>query len=556
MVHWFDRLSKAVARASHVQAGQPSTSSEPFGYVQTETETILQAGPCQTTLRGNELVRRYATQASRSTGGLLTLESAATRDLETHRSSYHLAIRTEREAVVDLRIDAGLETPASMTLIGVSESGRVVTLTGEIEDERWRWWVDGEEAPDPGELLQSDPATASEDDLFSSIPMGELGLHRQLLDDVRDIAYRAVRDAPTCAVAPPVMSTMSGEHFPGCIDCVDKCDDHWPTCAAEASAKAAACWVGYFACLAYHMSQCMGKEADCYNACHAGGGACCPQKCERIGYAECCASGGICCGAQCCDDGSLCADPSNDLCCAPNHGDACGSHCCDQGFKCADESRGFCCPRDAGEYCTIVWDEEHWAPRCCPPGQVCADGSIGLCCDEGHGPICGDFCCKRNEVCQNGQCCDPRMLCGYGEHAVCCDGECRDGFCCGKPSHMCGDTCCPPFNPCCVVDGRRVCCGAYDECTPGGCCPRELVCGRACCERGYMCADPSREKCVPCEGDTVACLTMDYESKDLFSICCHPSVDCCNGKCCEPGTMCCAPGGDEPGCYPSHHCVH
>jgi hypothetical protein len=49
---------------------------------------------------------------------------------------------------------------------------------------------------------------------------------------------------------------------------------------------------------------------------------------------------------------------------------------------------------------------------------------------------------------------------------------------------------------------------------------------------------------------------MDHESKDYFSICCHPSVDCCNGRCCEPGTMCCAPGGDEPGCYPSHHCVH
>jgi hypothetical protein len=89
------------------------------------------------------------------------------------------------------------------------------------------------------------------------------------------------------------------------------------------------------------------------------------------------------------------------------------------------------------------------------------------------------------------------------------------------------------------------------------CCPTELVCGRICCDRGFMCADPQQEECVACEGDTVACLTADHETGQRFSICCFPSVDCCNGKCCESGTMCCVPPGyGEPGCYPSHHCVH
>ena len=556
MVHWFDRLSKTVARVSLVHERGLSSPAEPYAFVDSGEDVILQAGPCQTTLRDDVLTRRYATQASRSNGELLTLERDATRNLGTRRSSFHLAIRSERASVFDLRIEAAPNAPTSMAVLGVSESGRVVQLLGEVSDERWRWWVDGRETPELGEQLERSAEASDEQELFGGIPISELGIERQLLDDVRDIAYRAMRDAPTCDVAPPVMSVMSGEHFPGCIDCVDKCDDHWPACTAEASAKAAACWLGYFVCLAYHMSKCLGKEADCYNACHAAGGACCPQKCERGGYAECCASGGICCGAVCCDDGTLCADPSHDLCCAPNAGDACGSHCCEPGFKCANESRGFCCAADAGEFCTIVWDEEHWTHRCCPPGQVCADGSIGLCCDAGHGPICGDQCCQRHEVCQNGMCCDPRMLCGRGEQAICCDGECRDGFCCGKPSHMCGDSCCPPFNPCCEIDGRRVCCGAYEECMEDGCCPSELVCGKTCCERGHMCADPKREKCVPCEGDTVACLTADYETGRRFSICCFPSVDCCNGKCCEPGLMCCNPGGDEPGCYPSHHCVH
>ena len=559
MVHWVDRLSKSVARVSLVRERRPSPAPEPYAFVASEEETILHAGPCQTTLRGPILTRRYATQASRANGELLELERESTRNLDMERASYRLSIRAGHQTVFDLRIEASQDAPASMTLLGVGETGRVVHLIGEVVDERWRWWVDGRDVSELDGQLQRAFGRLDEDELFGGIPIAELGIEQQLLDDVRDIAYRAVRDAPTCDVAPPVLSTLSGEHFPGCIDCVEKCDDHWPECTAQAAAKAAACWVGYFVCLAYEMSKCLGKEADCYNACHAAGGACCPQKCERMGYGECCASGGICCGATCCDAGEICADPSHDLCCAPNAGDACGDICCDRGFRCASESRGFCCPEDAGEYCTFVWDDEHWTPRCCPPGQVCADSSIGLCCDEGHGPICGarnELCCQRHEVCQNGVCCDPRMLCGRGEQAVCCDGECRDGFCCGRPSHMCGDTCCPPFNPCCEIDGRRVCCGAYEECMEDRCCPTELVCGRTCCDRGFMCADPEREECVPCEGDTVACLTGDYETGRLFSICCIPGVDCCNGRCCEPGTMCCAPGGSEPGCYPSHHCVH
>lgn len=536
--------------------GRASTLPEPYALIETDREVLLQSGPCQTVVRDTQRIHRYATQIARRDGGLLTLTHERSSDLDTNQMRYHLMIRGDRDLVLDARIDAGPDSPTSATIVGVGQTGRVVELTGELVDDSWRWWVDGQEAPLLGEGLPSKSGDSASQERLAGIPLDELGLDEQLLADVRDLSYRAVRDAPTCAIAPPVMSTLSGEQFPGCIECVDRCDDHYPACTAEAAAKAASCWVGYFICFAYEMSKCLGKEADCYNACHAAGGSCCPRKCERMGYAECCASGGICCGARCCDEGDICADPSHDLCCPPNSGDACGDHCCDPGFRCASPSRGFCCPRDAGEYCTQVWDEEHWTPRCCPPGQVCADSSIGLCCDEGHGSICGDRCCKRNEVCQNGQCCNPRSLCGYGERAVCCDGECRDGFCCHRPSHWCGEVCCPPFDPCCIVDGRRVCCGAYDECLPGGCCPRELVCGRTCCDRGYRCADPAAEECVPCEGDTVACLTMDYESRELFSICCLPNVDCCNGRCCEPGTMCCAPGGGEPGCYPSHHCVH
>lgn len=556
MVHWVDRLSKAVARTSLVRESRSALPPESSAVVISDEETSIQKGPCQIVQRGAERSRRYATSVSRSGGGLLILESEETRNLETDRTGYHLAVRDEQQTVFDLRVDFAPGDPVRMTVFGLSDTGRMVQLTGEVSDEKWRWWVDGREAPELEAQLARASESFAEDELFGGIPIGELGLGREMLDDVRDIAYRAVRDAPTCTVVPEVMSTMSGEQFPGCNECVDKCDDHYPECTAEAAAIAASCLFGYFVCFAYEMSKCLGKEADCYNACHAAGGACCPLKCEREGYAECCAAGGICCGAVCCEQGTTCFDPSHDLCCAPNAGPACGDHCCDQGFKCASVSRGFCCAQDAGEFCTIVWDEEHWNYRCCPPGQVCADGSIGLCCDEGHGPICGDSCCQRHEVCQNGVCCDPRMLCGRGDQAVCCDGECRDGFCCSKPSRMCGDACCPPFNPCCDIGGRRVCCGAYEECMEDRCCPTELVCGKTCCDRGFRCDDPERSKCVRCEGDTVACLTGDYQTGERFSICCPPAFDCCNGKCCEPGTMCCQPGGGEPGCYPSHYCVH
>src|SRR5687767_11861063 len=128
MVHWFDRLSKAVARVSLVHEGGPSSPAEPYVFVDSGEDVILQAGPCQTTLRDNVLTRRYATQASRSNGELLTLEREATRNLGTQRASYHLAIRTERASVFDLRIDAAPNASASMSVLGVSEAGRVVQL--------------------------------------------------------------------------------------------------------------------------------------------------------------------------------------------------------------------------------------------------------------------------------------------------------------------------------------------------------------------------------------------------------------------------------------------
>jgi hypothetical protein len=303
----------------------------------------------------------------------------------------------------------------------------------------------------------------------------------------------------------------------------------------------------------------LSRSADCQNACNAPPNACCPQRCQRNGIAECCPHSGTCCGGRCCPSGQQCADAGHDLCCPPNSGPPCGTFCCQPGSKCANLTRGFCCPQNAGQYCPKVWDEEHWTDSCCPPGEVCVDPSTGLCCPRDHGPACGERCCKAGEVCRDGQCCDPRFLCGHGERATCCIGVCRDGQCCHSPMHMCGDVCCPPFNPCCQYEGRRVCCGAYEQCTTRGCCPRERVCGRTCCPPGHVCEDPDSEACIPCPADLAPCLPWEPEARGR-GICCLPNVSCCTGRCCAPGEMCCTPYGhpadEPPDCHPASACVY
>lgn len=554
--HWIDDLARTLGRSTLVGGFRQLLQRGPgsFALVQSPESTTIQAGPCAMQLRGAELIDTFATQSSTDDGQLLSLSATTIRDRQTNAVRAQVAIHRGRQSVLQIETARLPDGTSSLTatfgygfqgLREVQAQRTADRLAGMIDGRPWQ----------PLDFTARSAATLQPEDfqLVDGSTLSPVEIDSALAAELTAISYKAQRDMPGCTQFPDAFKTLSGSSFPGCDDCLNVCDKAEKKCLAGISAAAAACGPFYGACLAAAGAACLSDSSDCQNACINPPGACCPRRCEQGGYAECCTPDHTCCGARCCPPGEFCADPAHDLCCAPNSGPPCRDLCCPLGYTCANEYRGFCCPVGAGEYCTQVWDEEHWNDRCCPAGEVCADASIGLCCPRGHGPICGDFCCQAGEVCRHGQCCDPRLLCGYGDEATCCHGECRDGQCCSSPAHMCGDVCCPPFNPCCQADGRPICCGAYEECLPRGCCPTERACGRTCCPPQHYCDDPATESCVACEGDLFPCLTVDRHGR--HGLCCPPNVGCCGDRCCQPGEMCCSLG-DEIGCHPSYACVH
>ncbi len=243
MVHWFDRLSKAVARASLVREGSSSTSDlGPLSLVDTGEATTLQAGPCFAELRGDELVRRYSTQTSLPDRGLLHLDVATTRNFNTGESTYHLSIGHERGRVLDLWVDSGAERAPAMTLTRGEDGHGAHVLAGAFEERVWRWTIDGRSDPELDRLMASDSAELMGSDSFAGLPIDALGLDETLRDGVERLSYRALRDAPTCMVVPQAMHTMSGEQLPDCVACVDKCDDDRFECGArQAQSPPVAC---------------------------------------------------------------------------------------------------------------------------------------------------------------------------------------------------------------------------------------------------------------------------------------------------------------------------
>ena len=55
MVHWVDRLSKAVARTSLVRESRSALPPESSAVVISEEETSIQKGPCQIVQRGEQI---------------------------------------------------------------------------------------------------------------------------------------------------------------------------------------------------------------------------------------------------------------------------------------------------------------------------------------------------------------------------------------------------------------------------------------------------------------------------------------------------------------------
>jgi hypothetical protein len=568
MTHWFDRVARSFSQSTFV--GAPSGRQRPSSPPKTKpTVREVLNGPCLMRVSGQNVTQGFSTQTSSADGALFSYDTISTRSVESGTLSSATRISRNAKTLFESQTHASSNGQASIHIRITTRDDEVRQVVVTIAPQSVNAQVDGRSIPLTRESVAGDLAqtlavltSAGEKD---TVPQGDVGaewprweLEPEVLQSLKDLSHRVRRDMPGCGLIPQTLEVMEGHfEFPGCQDCQDRCDKARDSCIAAAFAEAATCGPFYGVCLGGLGARCLSIQADCLKGC-SDGGPCCPVHCERGGYGECCPPGLMCCGARCCPSGEICADPAHDLCCAFGSGAPCGTHCCNPGFKCASLSGGVCCPQDAGDYCPDEWG----SPRCCPPEQVCADRETGLCCARDHGPVCGDHCCAHGQVCLYGTCCDPKQVCGSGENAVCCNGVCKDGACCGAPSHMCGEVCCPPFNPCCRTiipsrDGVRListCCGAYDVCMEHGCCPRESVCGRVCCPTGEFCADPAKGVCKPCQGDYLPCQMMGHDGQ-LFSICCPPGVTCCNGQCCKPGQLCAAPNG-VAGCYESYQVIH
>jgi hypothetical protein len=567
MPEWFDNLAKTLARATVFGGFRAPTwgGGGGFALARAPGSLTLQAGPCGVRLNADELDTHFSTQISTPDRQLLNYDATTMRDRRRGTVRATVTARRGNQALFQLETTTAPRVSPTVTVLLGSGFQGIRQVGFAARDGSLEGTIDGRPIHPLPLPHDASVMPGSADLRFADgAPPPTPAIDPAMVVELRDIAYKAQRELPTCVHSLGGLAPLDATSFPGCDDCHSLCDKAEQQCVAECAVSAGSCGPFYGVCLAACGSVCLSRKADCENQCDNPPGACCPQRCEQGGYASCCSPADKCCGPTCCSGdraccGSTCcppeqhcADPQAGVCCPSGSGPACGNGCCPPGQKCGNSYWHFCCPADAGEFCL----DEFNRPFCCPSGQVCLDASTGLCCPKDAGPRCGDTCCARGEVCRDGVCCDPRLLCGDGERAVCCFGVCRDGQCCSTPSHMCGQVCCPPFNVCCDVGGKQVCCGSYEVCLHSGCCPQERVCGRQCCPPGHMCKDPLKEVCVPCPPDLVPCLLGPSGNSPAHSICCLPNVTCCAGKCCAPYEICCQPGGLPVGCYPSNACIH
>ncbi|HLK11011.1 MAG TPA: hypothetical protein VKW76_06490 [Candidatus Binatia bacterium] len=326
-----------------------------------------------------------------------------------------------------------------------------------------------------------------------------------------------------------------------CLKCEGACSSEWLACISATVAGPYTAGVAELASLAgTGKPTCFEVSTDCLQACHNGGGACCPVECGT-----CVEAGATCCGPDAngfvgaCGPGGKCANPSLALCCPADAGEPCGVGCCPQGDHCSALN---CCPAGTGDYCGRL--------GCCPGGQQCfvsynpdtGDVLGRVCCD--HQP-CGDStCCPADSVCVGpDQCCKATDVCPDG--SCCPGGTCVNGTCCPAGGE-CGDTCCALPGSCC--NGQ--CCGAGEVCVASRCCPLNQACGATCCPTGSACADPFGGICTPCPDGQDPCPNVSGDP-----MCCATGTECCaDGECCAAPTQCCEVNG-VVGCFMGFQCI-
>lgn len=567
MSSFFDRLAKSIAGVE-IFGGTPAGSPRALAILRSFDGVAVEAGPAGTYRSGSELTSQFSTTSTLPEAKSISFKTISRRDIETSDSQARAVVEHTDGVVATLEaFRSGGNAPRTTVRLSSERNGQT-EIDFTVDDDVLRGTINGRALrPISRRALVADASGSIDASVFrledeSELPEVVLPVGRA--DELRAIGWKAQREIPKSIANRGSLSMMDAVGgFPGCSECLDSCDEKQTKCIARCFVEAAACGPFYGVCLAGCGSSCLGDDADCTNACHASGGACCPRKCEAGNHASCCESSddccgptccptGICCGWTCCAETEHCGNPDYEgrgICCPNDGGPVCGGVCCQRGEKCADPVRGYCCAEDAGEYCL----DQRGLDRCCPPHEVCADRENGICCPRDHGPVCVNKCCRPGEVCDGWSCCDPSHLCGPAESAVCCTGVCHDGKCCEPPYHQCGDRCCSPFAPCCLTRYGLICCGDFETCTVEGCCPQDRLCGSSCCPDGQHCVDAVHEICEPCPDFQIGC--SPERGRPGTTICCPPDVNCCEDRCCEPGEVCCTPlDGRAFGCHPPRDC--
>jgi hypothetical protein len=303
---------------------------------------------------------------------------------------------------------------------------------------------------------------------------------------------------------------------------------------------------------------CLKAEFECSDSCETG--ACCSVPCAggtpnaaspTEFCKQTCSSGATCCGGQSNPQGTCC-DQASDCC----GGASSSSPTCLEGIfagdRCVNQNTGAFCYSDEGDVCGSTAQAGH--ANCCPgKSPVCRDSGTGLCCAKGAGDVCGDRCCPADasQCARGGACCRPADVCG--DDGDCCPAPhvCHGKTCCNPPSTTCGSACCnaaetcvdPSKSLCCgiltgVVCGDVCCDSTTQACVGGACCPRESVCGNACCGAGEYCN--ANDRCVACPAGEGPCRENNATSGP--STCCEAGQACCGSPLeCHAPSVCAPP---------------
>lgn len=475
---------------------------------------------CSLHTRGDE-ARSYKIAVSND-NGTLTEALDIEKDRITISDVFEIEGRTSSATAV---------TTSAGTMVDGQQDGHVFHLTSITGQPSWSGTVDGRPIVPFNRPSNADTqplVVRFADDGKAVVPSTTTPVEalQSLTALARQAQQHCVADsgqeAPLSSPAVPA-EPRGNNAIPGCGACKFGCANGFLGCGVTTGIACAGLlfvpFIGpalFIACEAIGILVCVIQEVNCAIGCNASD-QCCPLPC----------------GSKCCNQGAMCADKANELCCDSGT-TASGDTCCDNATEQTNPAGGCCLKSESvcGKDCcdlqetACATDKFHdpgtVGQECCPNDRLCS----GLCCNNGFAcnvttstcncptvaQVCGKNCCGIGETCtdaKKGSCCPATHVCGKNCCPNGCDalgtGCCPGGQACGLSCCAAGQACTgsPSFNCCSNTVCSNTCCGNNSPCTnlSGSgpqCCGSTLgstPCGPKCCTALTVCVDPVLGTC-------------------------------------------------------------